>query len=139
MTTVFGDKERFAAEYELNPEPGEQWLFGKVCFWCGGEMIGDYSLGTSLRDVIVCLYDDSWRLGNRFSHRFQGCSSEAVFAAIDAGLRSTQNSAVSQLAESEGWGRHKFLPVVDVFDGSSAYLIENASVARVLFRTQARS
>jgi len=50
---VIGDKRRVAVEFELDPDPGGFWLYGKCCFWINENMIGDYSMGTSLGDIFI--------------------------------------------------------------------------------------
>ena len=47
---VFGDYYTFAICYELDSNYGRAWLFGKFCYWIGGVQVGDYELGTSLRE-----------------------------------------------------------------------------------------
>jgi hypothetical protein len=48
VTRVVGEPARFAVEYDLNENHGGEWLFGRFCYWCGGQQIGDYALGTSV-------------------------------------------------------------------------------------------
>ena len=49
---LFGNQETFGIEYEIEPTNGGAWLFGKICYWIDGARVGDYSMGTSLRDVL---------------------------------------------------------------------------------------
>ena len=62
---TFGDVAIFAASYELEQNYDGAWLLGKFCYWIGGELVGDYELGTSLRDVLIVLRSVVRDNGNR--------------------------------------------------------------------------
>lgn len=49
---LFGERKEFAVEIALDEAHGGAWLFGRVCFWIDDAQVGDYQLGTSLRDLI---------------------------------------------------------------------------------------
>ena len=91
---TFGDVAIFAASYELNQTYGCAWLFGKFCYWIGGESIGDYELGTSLRDVLIVLRAVVRDNGNRENHSLFKLTSEELFRRLDSVLygKKTQNT-----------------------------------------------
>src|SRR5215470_5140722 len=64
LMAVVGEPSRFAVEYDLNENYSGLWMFGRFCYWCGGERVGDYELGTSLRDVL-------FQLEQIAKHKFQ--------------------------------------------------------------------
>lgn len=129
---IFGDKPRFAIEYSLNQDYGGEWLFGRFCYWCGGDQVGDYDLGTSLRDVLFQLERIQCDAGRRANPRFTGSSPDQVFTLLNAGLfgRDTFNEA--EVANEEQWARHLIVPAVDVFDEWKGFLVEEGSVARLI-------
>ena len=49
---LFGDKKKFGIQVELDFQYGGEWLYGKFCYWINNEMIGDFDMGSSLRDVL---------------------------------------------------------------------------------------
>jgi hypothetical protein len=76
---VVGEPSQFAVEYDLNENYGGVWMFGRFCYWCGGQRVGDYEMSTSLRDVLFQLDQIAkykLRANRRFSMMLQSkCSS----------------------------------------------------------------
>ncbi|TGV31306.1 hypothetical protein EN829_033405 [Mesorhizobium sp. M00.F.Ca.ET.186.01.1.1] len=64
---IVGNQERFAVEFELDKDYGGVWLFGRFCYWIANEQIGEYEMGTSLRDVLFSLDTIKNDTGNRVS------------------------------------------------------------------------
>ncbi|MBB5866528.1 immunity 42 family protein [Xanthomonas sp. 3058] len=50
---IFGEKNIFAVEMQLDNNSGGQWMLGKFCYWLNGERVGNFEDGTSLRDVYL--------------------------------------------------------------------------------------
>ncbi|NIJ78908.1 Imm42 family immunity protein [Xanthomonas cannabis] len=50
---IFGEKNIFAVEMQLDNNSGGQWMLGKFCYWLKGERVGNFEDGTSLRDVYL--------------------------------------------------------------------------------------
>ncbi|MBB4595383.1 immunity 42 family protein [Xanthomonas cannabis] len=50
---IYGDKNLFAVEMQLDNNSGGQWMLGKFCYWLNGERVGNFEDGTSLRDVYL--------------------------------------------------------------------------------------
>ncbi|WP_075240193.1 Imm42 family immunity protein [Xanthomonas oryzae] len=50
---IIGERKIFAVEFELDDNSGGLWMFGKFCYWIGGEMVGDFDNGASLRDIYL--------------------------------------------------------------------------------------
>ena len=129
---IFGDRSRFAVEYDLDDDHGGEWLLGRFCYWCGGARIGDFELGTSLRDVLFQLERIAGDAGRRTNPRFRGVSADQVFNLLNAALFGPGSFTQSEVANEEQWARHVILPSVDVFDGWSGFLIEEPSSARLI-------
>jgi hypothetical protein len=61
---MIGEPARFAIEYAVDDRHRGAWLFGKVCFRIGGERVGDFGRGTSLRDFLFQIEQGRrWRQG----------------------------------------------------------------------------
>ena len=102
------------------------------CYWCDGQRVGDYELGTSLRDVLFQL-DELAKYSRRINRRFNATPAASVFRTIDGALfRKAEPSAV-QLAEDEQWSRHGVFPPVDVFDDWKGFLEGDGTSERLLF------
>lgn len=121
---VVGDPARFAVEYELDPVHGGEWLLGRFCYWCGGVRVGDYELGTSLRDVLFQLERIHSEAGRRANPRFADLPAEQVHALLSAALFGPGAPADPGVVDDEQWARHLVFPAVDVFDAWRAYLVQ---------------
>jgi hypothetical protein len=133
MMTMVGDPSRFAIEYALDDEHGGAWLFGRFCYWCGGSRVGDFDLGTSLRDVLSGLDGMRWAKGQRANDRFNDMPSEEVFRTLDSALFGHGNPDLGTLPEDEQWARHLVGLSVDVMDDWKVYVVADERVARILF------
>jgi Immunity protein 42 len=130
---LLGEPLRFAVEYDLKENHGGDWMFGRFCYWCEGRRIGDYELGTSLRDVLFQLEqlprDRHLRVGQRLNSK----SAIDVFRLLNAALFGTADLNNARVAEQEQWARHNILPPVDVFDSWKGFLLEDQQTARFIF------
>ena len=119
----FGDRNIFAIQLELNSDPGGAWLFGRFCYWINEKQVGDYELGTSLRDVFLNLKWIVHDCGNRRGDRLCLSQPEELFELLDGSLY-----GVGELAPDvwlpESPARFDIRPPVDVFDGWKVYLVE---------------
>jgi hypothetical protein len=130
---VVGEHSRFAVEYALNENHGGEWMFGRFCYWCGGRRVGDYELGTSLRDVLFQLEQLARDRGLRASRRFRTMSAIDVFRLLNAALFGAADLNNARVAEEEQWTRHAIFPPVDVFDSWKGFLAEDEEAARLIF------
>src|SRR5262249_14258479 len=119
--------------YELAPDYGGEWMFGRFCYWCGDRRLGDYELGTSLRDVLFQLERVVGDAGRRTNARFDTISATEAFHILDDALFGSTESKYFDVADEEQWARHNILPPVDVFNNCKAYVIDEAGVARVIY------
>jgi hypothetical protein len=132
MMPVFGDVSRFAVEYNLDEDYGGEWLFGRFCYWCSGARIGDFELGTSLRDILFQLERIAGDAGRRTNLRFRGMRTDQVFNLLNAALFGREEPTQSGIANEEQWARHAILPSVDVFDEWKGFLVEEDTSARLI-------
>lgn len=113
---IIGDAAEFAVEYELDEPSGEAWMFGRLCYWVGGEMVGDYGLGTSLRDVLLQMKYVVGDCGNRF-FRCSGISDEKLFDLVNDAI---YGDSVGDDEEA----RFDVTIPVDVFAGVKIFLFD---------------
>jgi hypothetical protein len=130
---LIGDPSRFAVEYDMNEDYGGAWMFGRFCYWCGGLQIGDFELGTSLRDVLFQLERMGRDAGHRDSVRFRTMPARDMFRLLDSVLYGDADLNTCRVAEEEQWARHNLVPPVDVFDHWKGFLVEDHHVSRVVF------
>jgi hypothetical protein len=130
---IFGDRSRFAVEYELDANHGNEWMFGRFCYWCDGCQVGDYELGTSLRDVLFQLDEIAHYSGRRRNQRFSKMPAAGAFRLLNGTLFGRPDISANRLSEEEQWARHQVLPPLDVFDDWRAFLVESDECARLLY------
>lgn len=130
---VVGERSRFAVEYELDENHGGEWMFGRFCYWCDGLQVGDFELGTSLRDALFQL--DELAKNRRFhaNPRFNAMPAKAVFRLLDTALFGPIDLGNTDVAEVEQWARHNIVPPLDVFDHWKGFLLEDEQTARLIF------
>jgi hypothetical protein len=131
MMSVIGDPSRFAVEYALAANHGGVWMYGHFCYWCDGQRVGDYELGTSLRDVLFQL-DELAKYSRRINRRFNATPAASVFRTIDGALFGEAEPSAVQLAEDEQWSRHSVFPPVDVFDDWKGFLVGDGAIERLI-------
>nr|WP_063571221.1 Imm42 family immunity protein [Luteibacter rhizovicinus] len=125
---IIGEKTSFAIEFDLDKDFGGAWIFGRFCYWVGGSMLGDYDLGTSLRDVLFLMTQVVGDSGNRFSSM---CDMDAgeVFHALNETLYGT--AEIVDLA-----GRFDVSIPVDVFDDVKIFLLDcQGGTSKLLYST----
>lgn len=132
----FGDKQSFAVELELDKDYGGAWLFGKICYWINGVQVGDYELGTSLRDVLSGMMWIVNDCGNRQGGALCGLSSQDVFYVLDEALYGSEASGTANdLETAETPARFEIKIRLDVFNGWKVFLIECGDRATILFKS----
>jgi hypothetical protein len=134
---IIGDRARFAVEYSLDEEHGAEWLFGMVCFWIGGESVGAFDLGTSLRDFLFQIEGGRRDHGRRKNRRFDSMPAHLVMETLDAAFFGPSNPQLEEISVEEEWARHQLNPGIDAFDNWRIYLVESEDAARLLYRFNA--
>ncbi|WP_158601934.1 immunity 42 family protein [Pararobbsia silviterrae] len=129
-----GDKNRFAVTLKLDKNYGDIWLFGRICYWIGGDIVGDYNLGTSLRDVLIqssYIRNDS---GKRFCPSLANLEKDKIFSLTSNSL--LENSTdISQYTQGDPLSACFDVRIpVDVFDSWKIFLVEDISEARMLYK-----
>lgn len=120
----FGDKARFAIEFELDDNHGGSWLFGRFCYWIGGEMVGDYCSGVSLRDVLFQMKYVVGDGGQRTCPKLAVLPPSKIVDLITMSLSELSNE-ISHFVDNE------FLPAkldvripVDIFNSWNIFLVD---------------
>lgn len=129
----FGNPNVFAVQLELDPDYGGSWLFGRFCYWINSTEVGDYALGTSLRDLFFNMkwiaHDRGKRSGNGLCH----LSPHEVFLLLDNSLYGDQDP-VTDLSLPEAPARFDVRPPLDIFDSWKVYLVECEVYDLMLYR-----
>ncbi|MGL6337913.1 MAG: Imm42 family immunity protein [Waterburya sp.] len=129
---VFGNCSEFAVCYELDQDYGGLWLFGKFCYWIGGVKVGDYELGTSLRDVLTVLRSVVRDNNNREHQSLFDLSAEELYQRLNSAMYE-DNSEYERIAQEECWARFQIDIPVDIFDNWKVFLVERSSKARIVY------
>lgn len=123
----FGNIHRFAIELAFDNNTGEEWMFGRVCYWICGERVGDYESGTSLRDFMFALERISGDADKRENEYLWPLITEILVNTLQESMfgSTRDNDALERRAIQEHWATHNINPAVDIFDEWSIYLVEN--------------
>ncbi|MDE1150347.1 MAG: Imm42 family immunity protein [Azospirillaceae bacterium] len=127
---IVGNKESFAIEYEYDINFGGEWLFGKVCYWIFGNAVGNFDLGTSLRDFLFQMAPIVRDRGNRAGSSFCREPINNIFEKIDQVLwgESTIDIDLDMPA------RFDVRVPVDVFDLWRIYLIDCGDCSLIAYK-----
>ncbi|NOT11155.1 MAG: hypothetical protein HOP23_04885 [Methylococcaceae bacterium] len=129
---LIGKKETFAVEYELDSNHGEEWMFGKICYWINNIQVGDYELGTSLRDVLVAMAFLVPDCGNREGLNLCKLSYEEVFSLLNESIYGGCENTAAHLLDTPA--RFEAKIPVDVFDQWKIFLIDCNSFSIFLYK-----
>lgn len=99
-----------------------------------GRRVGDYELGTSLRDVLFSLDTLVRDNGNRTDIGLFGLDGGELFSVLDSALYGYEESQYEKKAIQESWARFNVVLPVDVFDNYKIYLVENYQTSRMLIK-----
>lgn len=80
MTRLFGDKNKFAIQTDLEYETDSGTAVGPICLWIGGDQIGDYE--GSIEVLGFCqagLHNLTVALGTRIDSLVNGKSKETIY------------------------------------------------------------
>lgn len=130
----FGNRERFAIAVELDSNHGGAWLFGRICYWIGGEMVGDYSLGTSLRDVLIQSSYIRGDTGKRICLPLVKLDKGNLFSLISDALDEKNDEIFQYIENSIFPARFDIRIPVDVFDSWKIFLIEGDDKAKLIYK-----
>ena len=129
---IFGNLSSFAIEFELDKEYGGVWLFGKFCYRIGGRRVGNYNLGTSLRDIFFMMETIIRHKANRTDKNLYDLPLNELYEKLDKALYGCESSRYDDTAYEEQWIRFDVTLPVDIFDDWKIFLIENMGKARVI-------
>ena len=131
---IYGNKARFAVEWDLAENSQGAWMFGHVCYWICGEQFGDHEFYTSLRDVLFCWETIVGDAGRRTNERLFNMDKNELGNLLGSGLYGFphQDETAQQRALDEMWARHVVVTEVDVFDEYQMFLVEGQNRAPCL-------
>lgn len=129
----FGDPNTFAVQLQLDPDYGGSWLFGRFCYWINRTQVGDYALGTSLRDLFFSMKWIIHDRGNRRGSTLCKLPPHEIFLLLDSSLFGNKEP-VTNLSLPDAPARFDITPRVDVFDGWQVYLVECEMHDLILYR-----
>ncbi|MEX3959233.1 MULTISPECIES: Imm42 family immunity protein [Trinickia] len=128
----FGKRSRFSIEIDIDDNCGGAWLFGHICYWVAGNVVGDYDAGTSLRDVLFQMKYIAGDRGRRNCPALMQLSERKAFEMISAALNETSDELYDFVTPD-------FMPAsldvripVDVFDSWKIFLVESSEAAKLL-------
>ena len=134
---LFGEKTRFGIEFELNEHSGGAWMFGKLCYWIGGEQVGDFDEGTFLRDVLFSMryiVDDA---GKRTAPALASCDEAEIFDAIHDSINESGRNLIGLIPSDLLPAYFDVCPNVDIFNDWNIYLVEAKNLSKIVYSSDA--
>ena len=135
LPTVIGDLNQFAIALDLDESYGGVWLIGKICFFIGGISVGDYILGSSLRDVLLQMHLILSDAGTRINPRFDAMDKELLFDTVWKAIYGDEKTGLGNLAVEECWAKHNITLPVDVFDYVRVFQFDEKDFSRLIWRS----
>lgn len=131
---IVGNCSKFAVEFELDKKYGGTWLYGKICYWIQNKRIGDYELGTSLRDVLFQMRSIIGDRANRFHQELFELDAVHLYERLNNALFGYEDSQYSKISIEETWARFNVTIPVDVFDECKIFLLESKELSRFIIK-----
>jgi len=130
------ESEQFGIEFDLDNNYGGQWMFGRVCYRLGDIRIGDYDLGTSLRDILYFWERIACYANKRTNEKLMLLNKEDLINLLSSGLFGNRlaSAELTERATNEEWARHDVIPTIDVFDNWHVFLVENDEMGRCIYQ-----
>lgn len=128
---IIGKKDLFAIQYSIE-KIEKPYIWGHICYWINGVMVGDITHTTILSDVFIFLPRIVYDNGNRVHESFYKMNKDKVFYFL-SGQAFADNPKYEELATTETWARFSIEIGIDVFSGTIVKLIENESDGRIIF------
>jgi hypothetical protein len=129
---LYGDKARFGIEFELNEHPGGAWMFGKFCYWIGGEQVGDFDEGTSLRDVLFSMKYIVGDAGKRTAPSLASCEGQDIFRAIRDYLNDAGDELTKLIPTDFVPACFDVCPPIDIFGTWHIYLVDTRELSKIV-------
>ena len=132
--------ERFAVKFDLTPRTGDpdedSWLFGRMSFVLGGQIIGNAADTVSLRAASAALSELVANRGRRCRSALMEQSAESIFNIAYEALYVDKGQTDEQVAMD--WDNYSPLLGIakgfEAFDGWQAFLVEDELVGRYVWR-----
>ena len=134
---LFGNKNEFAVEaIHERLSDDETHVFGRMCLWLGGEMLGDLSEPSCMLDVTAGFFES---ILGRFSdlsvQEFSGLSDSEAFNLLNSKIYEDDTRSADQVAtDSRIYFKFDFLTNGgESFDNSKSFIVVEKGSVRVLF------
>jgi hypothetical protein len=145
MSTLIGQRERIAVEFELKEVEPElrNWLYGTMSLWAGGHRISRHGRHDEVCTLTVALTSFPGILrdaGDRSDPRLMAMPAAEAFEVMHEAIYGDEPGSTYQqtLELSRHFDRFEVFPNgFEVFDGHHGFLIEDRLVGRLIWRATA--
>jgi Immunity protein 42 len=136
LPATIGDPSLFAIRVDLDEHYNGEWLFGRIGYVIGNQAVGNYELGTSLRDVLHSMH---WKIADanqRKTLRFQGQPKEKVFNDLSSALYGDPvelSADWDEIIVDECWAKHDITIRMDVLNYTTVYQVDEDTESRIIW------
>ncbi|WP_408734241.1 Imm42 family immunity protein [Paraburkholderia bannensis] len=117
----------------MNENPGGMWMFGKFCYWIGGEQVGDFHEGTSLRDVLFSMRSIVGDTGKRTAPSLALCDDKEIFRVIQESLNESGDALTRLIPVDLMPACFDVCPHIDIFNTWHIYLVDTQDLSKVVY------
>lgn len=135
LPTTIGKESQFAIKVDLDDSFGDEWLFGRIGYVIDGNDVGDYGLGTSLRDVLLQMHFIMSDGGKRRTPGLLGKNKIDLFETVWCTLFGDETTGAEAQANDECWAKHDITIPVDVFDYVRVFQFDEGESSRIIWRS----
>jgi hypothetical protein len=144
----FGSPDDFAIECYRQDLPADyghdvsmvnrDWVFGRMCVWCGGQRLGDIDDINMLDVTEACFESLAGRIAGLTDPAVDGLDDSAAFDLLDNAIYGEDGRTDEQVHEDYvRFEKFKFLiDEGEQFDHLKAYLLNTGNGLRVLYRRE---
>ncbi|CAM2183801.1 Immunity protein 42 [Paraburkholderia sacchari] len=136
---LYGEKSRFGIEFELDEHSGGAWMFGKFCYWIGGEQVGEFDEGTSLRDVLFSMQYIIGDAGKRTAPSLASCDDRDIFRVIQEYLNENGDDLIKLVPADSMPACFDVCPPVDIFGVCHIYLVDTQELSKIVYSSDGGS
>lgn len=136
---LVGGRDRFAIEFELESTAGgaaelTHWMFGRIRWWCGGEVIGRYHANTAIRDIAAAAERILLREQARRSAELMTLPAREVSRIVTEALFADNDRSDAQIA-ADGARYWPFFvsPRTELFEPWDVFVVEDEANARLIW------
>lgn len=130
---TYGEKERFAIEFELQESSCDAWMFGRFCYWIANTQIGNFDEGTSLRDILFSMSYIRGDAGKRTAPLLANYEKKEIFRLIHKSINEMGSDLTKLIPAELMPASFDVCPHVDIFNDWHIFLVDTKENSTIFY------